>query len=140
MTEQELSQPTGPRATAFSGSVATELGPATLASPVAASPDLTQRALRESEARFRSAFENAPIGLALVALDGRFLRVNAELCRLLGYTHEDLLNESSLALTHPDDIDDNLARVWETPAGTHQSIRHREALRAGGRHARVGTA
>ena len=117
MTEQELSQPTGPRATAFSGSVATELGPATLASPVAASPDLTQRALRESEARFRSAFENAPIGLALVALDGRFLRVNAELCRLLGYTHEDLLNESSLALTHPDDIDDNLARVWELLQG-----------------------
>ncbi len=81
--------------------------------PTGALSDPIQREPEESEARFRGAFENAPIGLAFVALDGRFLRVNAELSRLLGYTDNELLNESSLALTHPDDIDDNLAHVWE---------------------------
>ena len=62
-------------------------------------------ALRESEARFRGAFEFAAIGMALVALDGRWMRVNRALCGIVGYTAEELLATTSQAITHPDDLD-----------------------------------
>ena len=45
-----------------------------------------EQSLRESEERFRSAFENAPFGMCLGGLDGRFLQVNATMCRMLGYS------------------------------------------------------
>ena len=61
--------------------------------------------LRASEESFRSAFENAAIGMALVMPDGRLLKVNEALCRMLGYVEQDLLSRSCQALTHPDDID-----------------------------------
>ncbi len=47
--------------------------------------------LRESEERFRSAFTNAPIGLAIIDLDGHFLQVNTALCDILGQTEEQIL-------------------------------------------------
>lgn len=50
-----------------------------------------EEALRASEHRFRSAFENAPIGIALLGLDGAFLQVNPALAELLGYPQEALL-------------------------------------------------
>ncbi len=60
--------------------------------------------LRESEERFRSAFDNAAAGMCLVAPDGLFLRVNAFLCRMLGYEEKDLLARTFRDLTHPDDL------------------------------------
>jgi len=48
-------------------------------------------ALRESERRFRSAFESAPIGMALLGLDGAFLQVNPAVSELLGFSEEELL-------------------------------------------------
>lgn len=71
--------------------------------------DITERkrneeALREQEERFRSAFEDAPIGMALVAPCGRLLRVNRSLGELLGYSKAELLTISYQALTHPDDL------------------------------------
>ena len=59
--------------------------------------------LRDSEERFRSAFENAPFGMALSATDGSFLQVNATFCRILGYSEKELLSLGWAALTHPDD-------------------------------------
>ncbi len=47
--------------------------------------------LRESERHFRRTFDEAPIGAAMLSLDGRFLRVNAELCRITGYGADELL-------------------------------------------------
>jgi len=50
-----------------------------------------KEALRESEERFRSAFDHAAIGMALVGLDGRWLRVNPALCEILSYSKSELL-------------------------------------------------
>jgi PAS domain S-box-containing protein len=60
-------------------------------------------ALHEAEARFHAAFENAPIGMALLSPDGRFLQVNRALCAVLGRPEEDLLGISWQSVTHPDE-------------------------------------
>jgi len=52
---------------------------------------------------FSSAFDNAPTGIALVGLDGRFQRVNRTLCDLTGYSEAQLLGRTVRSLTHPDD-------------------------------------
>jgi PAS domain S-box-containing protein len=73
--------------------------------------------LMRSEETFRLAMENAPIGMALVAPEGRWLSVNAALCKLLGYTAEDLLKTDFQAITHPEDLDADLALVGRVLAG-----------------------
>lgn len=70
---------------------------------------LAERALAESEARFRSAFDGAPIGMAIVALDGSMLRVNPALCALTGYSGAELRELRFEDLTHPDDVTDEEA-------------------------------
>ena len=62
------------------------------------------QALQESETRFRSAFDNSAIGMSLVSLDGRRLRVNRALCDMLGATQNELLDSTIQSNTHPDDI------------------------------------
>jgi PAS domain S-box-containing protein len=62
-------------------------------------------ALRESEERFRGAFDGASIGMALVSPEGRFLEVNRALCGILGYTEDELLAKSFQDLTHPEDLE-----------------------------------
>jgi two-component system, sensor histidine kinase and response regulator len=64
-----------------------------------------QEALRESEERFRTAFEEAPLGMCLTALDGRFLQVNAALCQMLGYSRQELQEGAWQKLTHTDDME-----------------------------------
>src|SRR5262249_2964571 len=75
--------------------------------------DITERQrmyeqLRESEERFSNAFEYAPIGMALVTLDGRTLRVNHAMSHMLGYDRDELLAMHPWDVTHPDDM---LARL-----------------------------
>jgi diguanylate cyclase (GGDEF)-like protein/PAS domain S-box-containing protein len=65
--------------------------------------DTAEAALREAEERFRGAFDGAPIGIAIVTLDGRFAEVNAAFSRLTGYPAGQLLGTSVGAITHPDD-------------------------------------
>src|SRR5438270_12520041 len=60
-----------------------------------------------SDLRFESAFDNAPIGMALVDMNGRWLQVNAALCRIIGYPEDELKATTLDAITHPDDV--NLA-------------------------------
>lgn len=62
-------------------------------------------ALQQSEERFRNAFDTAAIGMAIVGLDGRWLEVNSALCRMLGYSEEELLDKTFVDVTHPDDLD-----------------------------------
>ena len=73
--------------------------------------------LRESEERFSGAFEHAPIGLALVAPDGRWLKVNRALCELLGYTEAEMLARTFLDITHPDDLNLHLEPMRQLFAG-----------------------
>lgn len=63
-----------------------------------------EEALRESESRFRGAFEQAAVGMAHVSREGRFLRVNQKLCDITGYCSDELLNLSFRNITHPDDL------------------------------------
>lgn len=63
-----------------------------------------EAALRASEERFRGAFENAGVGVALVALDGHFQAVNPFFCDLIGYSEEELLATTFSAITHPEDV------------------------------------
>lgn len=67
-----------------------------------------RRQVRESEERFRIIFEQAAVGIAQVALDGRFTVVNDRLCAMLGRTREELLSTTYMAVTHPDDLVENL--------------------------------
>lgn len=62
-----------------------------------------EEAMRESEERFRGAFENASTGVALVSLDSYYLRVNRALSKMLGYSEEELMSKRTLDLTHPED-------------------------------------
>lgn len=90
-------------------------------------------ALAESESRFRQAMRNAPIGKALVALDGRFLEVNEALCAMLGYSEAALLDKTFQELTHADDLDADLARVQALLSGSDERYRiGKRYLRADG--------
>ena len=85
--------------------------------------DLTNRrsvelALRESEERFRSAFDFAPIGVALVSPDGHWLKVNQSVCALVGYSEPELLAIDFQTITHPDDLGTDLALVEGVLSGT----------------------
>jgi len=64
--------------------------------------------LRESEERFRLTIEEAPIGMALVALDGRFVRVNQALCEITGYSADELTQRTFQDITHPGDVGTDL--------------------------------
>lgn len=66
----------------------------------------TEAALRESEARFRAAFDFAPIGLAIFRPDGEIRQVNRSLCTLLGYHEAQLVQMRFQEIVHPDDLAD----------------------------------
>jgi PAS domain S-box-containing protein len=76
-----------------------------------------QEALRESEARFRLAAERAPIGMALVGIDGRFLLVNPAICELLGRSAAEMTQTTFRELTPPDDVEEDRRLVERTLAG-----------------------
>jgi PAS domain S-box-containing protein len=78
--------------------------------------DITERrriedVLRESEERFRATFEHAAIGAAQVGVDGRWLRVNKRLAEIVGYEPEELLQATFQEITHPDDLERDLAHM-----------------------------
>ncbi len=69
------------------------------------------------EMRFSSAFEFAAIGMALVSIEGAFLRVNKSLCSILGYTSEEMMTLSFQEISHPDDLTMDLQYVGQILAG-----------------------
>jgi PAS domain S-box-containing protein len=77
----------------------------------------TLAALRASEELFRLTSENAPIGLALGALDGSIRHVNRALCDMLGYTEAEMCGAPFRAFTHPDDLDHTVEQIERLIAG-----------------------
>jgi diguanylate cyclase (GGDEF)-like protein/PAS domain S-box-containing protein len=67
---------------------------------------------------FRTAFDEAPIGMCLVGPDGRFLQVNEALCRMLGYEPTELLERRVADITHPDDREQTLVLLRGLLSGT----------------------
>lgn len=76
-----------------------------------------QEALRQSEELFRSAFDHAAIGMALLAPTGQYLQVNRSLCEMLGFTEEELLARRFQDLTFPDDLEDSLRNLERLVTG-----------------------
>jgi len=75
--------------------------------------DITERKriegeLQESQERFLLTIDEAPIGMSLVTLDGRFIRVNRVLCEIVGYSSTELTGLTFRDITHPDDLDVDL--------------------------------
>ncbi len=75
------------------------------------------KALLETEAHFRNAFDYAAIGMALVSPQGTWLRVNRSLCELVGYSEEELLRSNFQTITHADDVGNDLANLYRLIQG-----------------------
>lgn len=78
---------------------------------------LSESEMRENEERFRATFEQAAVGFAHVALDGKWLRVNQRLCEIVGYSAAELLDLTFQDITHPDDLNLDLEYVRRLIAG-----------------------
>ncbi len=82
--------------------------------------------LAAAEERWRLTIDNAPVGIALVGLDGKFLRVNQALCQILGHSPEELVQLDFQQLTHPDDLGTDLKYLDQLVAGEITSYRMRK--------------
>jgi PAS domain S-box-containing protein len=80
-------------------------------------------ALRHSEERFRTAFEDGAVPMALTAADGTFLDLNSAFCQMLGYTKADLIGRSIADVTYPPDLDANRAAIEQVIRGATSSFR-----------------
>lgn len=75
------------------------------------------KSAHDAEEGFRVTFEEAAIGMAHVAVDGRWLRLNRKLCEIVGYSREELLGMTFQDITYREDLDSDLAHVQELLAG-----------------------
>ena len=67
--------------------------------------DAADEARRAAQELFETAFAQAPIGMALIGLDGHWLKVNAALCTITGWSEPELIQRPFQEITHPDDVD-----------------------------------
>lgn len=83
--------------------------------------DISQRKkyeqdLVESEERFRKLFEDSSFGIALVNSDFRFIKINKEFFRMLGYKEDELINQTFIDITHPEHLKgdvENISRLYK---------------------------
>lgn len=88
--------------------------------------DITERKkaeenLRLSEAEFRAAFEYSALGMSLMSIDGKWIRINESFCRILGYTNRELMARSLEEITHPEDRDKDRLLIQEVLNGSKKS-------------------
>ncbi len=92
-----------------------------------------QRALRESEERFRGTFENAGVGIALTDIEGGFLSINQQFAKIVGYTSEELAGRSYREVTEPEDIAVDLEQIGQLVRGEIPSFTvEKRFIRKGG--------
>jgi len=89
----------------------------TIVSRSRAAQDYAQKA----ERLFQETFERAAVGIAHVAPDGKFLRINDRFCDIVGYTFDEMLVRTFQDITHPDDMEEDLANVGKMLAGHLQT-------------------
>ncbi len=105
---------------------------------MAALRDITDRLaaearLRAAEEQFRRSFDDAPIGMMIVGLDGRYLQVNDAFCAIVGHPRDALIGLSRQAITHPDDLAEDEQSTRELLAGTAKSfVREKRYITAAG--------
>lgn len=90
--------------------------------------DITERkraeaALREAEERFRSAFDNAPIGIALTGTDGRFIQANRALAQIVDRSVDELAGMEVREVTHPEDSAADTEAMRSMVAGETKTFR-----------------
>ncbi len=91
--------------------------------------------VRQTEAQFRSAFDDAAVGMSLLTLDGKFLRVNRSVCDLVGYPEAELLGRTFRDITHPDDAPGDRELVARALAGEITTYRREKRyLHKAGHH------
>jgi PAS domain S-box-containing protein len=112
----------------FAGTFEEELG------DIRRSRAALEKALQESEERFRCAFELTSSGIGHIGEDGKILRVNQRLCEMLGYNKEEMQNLRLQDITHPADLAGDLAMAARVTAGEvdHYAIETRYLCKAGG--------
>lgn len=81
----------------------------------------TQEQLRISEETFRGNFEHAAIGMTLMDVKGKWLKVNKKICEILGYTNEEFLKLTFQDITHPDDLENDLNLLKSLKKGERDS-------------------
>ncbi|MGE5463170.1 MAG: PAS domain S-box protein, partial [Syntrophothermus sp.] len=69
-----------------------------------------EEALRQSKQRLALTYHHAPIGIVETTLDGRFIEVNSEICKLLGYSYDELVHLGIAEVTHPEDLESDLGQ------------------------------
>jgi PAS domain S-box-containing protein len=116
--EIEVEFPNGKRKTMLNSAIPLTEKQGKIVGAIAINVDTTERKkmveqLALSESTLRSAFDHSAIGMAIVMPDGRFERVNKELCRILGYSEKELLETTFQQITHPDDLDKDLSYLTQ---------------------------
>ena len=76
-----------------------------------------EEALRESDQRFENAFKYSAIGMAIVSMEGKWLKVNSKVCSFLGYSEDELMSKTFQDISHPDDLDSDLNYLRQLLAG-----------------------
>lgn len=82
----------------------------------------SEEALRSAEQRYRAIFNRAGVGIARVCVSGSFLEINDRYCEILRRSREDILSEGWKQITHPDDLEADLAHVGQLLEGTADSF------------------
>ena len=78
--------------------------------------------LRDSEELYRNTFENAPVGVSRLDLNGRWLQVNRKLCEITGYSNDEMLGLTYRDITHPEDHESDIARSRALMLGGMESL------------------
>ena len=89
-------------------------------------------ALEWSEQNFRQIFEEAPIGMAVVGLDDRYVQVNTRLCEMVGYSEDELLRKTTSEITHHDDVNVTKQLALGLLNGTAPSSQEKRYIRENG--------
>ena len=84
---------------------------------------LAENSLRESELKFRTTFDQSPVGSVIVGLDKRFVKSNASFCKFLGYNEEEIVGHTIAEFTHPDDLEIGMKELQQLVKGTIDSAR-----------------